>query len=81
MVQSSRSSCRPAQYLKENTPILTLVKTHPLRLRVDVPETAAVGSVKAGTTLTFTTDAARRSAFTGGGSRVESIPRSRSREP
>ena len=30
----------PGAYLKENTPILTLVKTNPLRLRVDLPETA-----------------------------------------
>ena len=31
----------PGEYLKENTPILTLVKTNPLRLRVDLPESAA----------------------------------------
>src|SRR5206468_9154395 len=29
------------QYIKENTAILTLVKTTPLRLRMDVPEGAA----------------------------------------
>lgn len=44
------------QYLKDNMPIVTLVKTNPLRLRVEVPETAA-GVVKVGTLLTFTTDA------------------------
>lgn len=47
----------PGAYIKENTPILTLMKTNPLRLRVEVPESAA-GSVRPGTTLTFTTDAA-----------------------
>ena len=44
------------QYLKDNTAIVTLVKTNPMRLRVEVPETAA-GVVKLGTTLTFTTGA------------------------
>lgn len=52
----------PGQYLKENTPIVTLVKTNPLRLRVEVPETAA-GVVKVGTTLNFTTDAAPGQQF------------------
>jgi RND family efflux transporter MFP subunit len=53
----SQKLVSPGQYLKENTPIVTLVKTNPLRLRVEVPETAA-GIVKVGTTLHFTTDAA-----------------------
>lgn len=44
------------QYLKENTPIVNLVKTSPLRLRLDVPE-SATGTIRAGTTLAFTTDA------------------------
>lgn len=44
------------QYLKDNMAIVTLVKTNPMRLRVDVPETAS-GVVKVGTLLTFTTDA------------------------
>ena len=44
------------EYLRQNTPILKLVKTYPLRLRVDVPESAAE-AVRAGTDLTFTTDA------------------------
>jgi RND family efflux transporter MFP subunit len=47
----------PGQYTKENTPILTLVKTHPLRLRVEVPE-SATSEVRVGTTLSFVTDAA-----------------------
>jgi len=47
----------PGQYMKENTPILTVVKTNPMRLRLDVPEVASA-TVRTGTTLTFTTDAA-----------------------
>jgi RND family efflux transporter MFP subunit len=53
----------PGAYLKENTPILTLMKTNPVRLRVDLPESAA-GSVHVGTALTFTTDAAPGNTFT-----------------
>jgi RND family efflux transporter MFP subunit len=52
----------PGQYLKENTPILTVVKTNPLRLRVEIPE-SAVATVRVGTTLTFTTDAAPGAGF------------------
>jgi RND family efflux transporter MFP subunit len=52
----SEKPVSPGQYLKENTPIVTLVKTNPMRLRVDIPE-AAAGSVRVGTSLTFTTDA------------------------
>ncbi|MBI5280916.1 MAG: efflux RND transporter periplasmic adaptor subunit [Candidatus Solibacter usitatus] len=44
------------QYIKENVPIYTLMKTTPLRLRVDVPE-SAVSSVRVGTSLAFTTEA------------------------
>ena len=47
----------PGQYTKENTPILTLVKTSPLRLRADIPESVAMGA-RTGTTVSFTTDAA-----------------------
>ncbi len=46
----------PGQYLKENTPIVTIVKTNPLRLRAEVPE-SVVARVRVGTELTFTTDA------------------------
>ncbi len=46
----------PGQYIKENTPIVTLVKTSPLRLRVDIPENAAA-AVSVGSSLTFVTDA------------------------
>jgi RND family efflux transporter MFP subunit len=52
----------PGQYMKDNTPIVTLVKAHPLRLRVDIPETMA-GEVRIGTSLTFTTDAAPGKQF------------------
>jgi RND family efflux transporter MFP subunit len=52
----SQKHVSPGQYIKENVPILTLVKTRPLRLRVEVPE-SSVPDVKPGTTLVFTTDA------------------------
>jgi RND family efflux transporter MFP subunit len=52
----------PGQYLKENTPIVTLVKVNPMRLRVDIPE-AAAASVRVGTTLSFTTDAVPGTQF------------------
>jgi len=52
----------PGQYLRENTPMLTLVKTHPLRLRVEIPETAAA-QVRVGSTLRFTTGAAPGEEF------------------
>lgn len=52
----------PGQYLKENTPILTVVKTNPLRLRVEVPESAAA-VIRVGSSLTFTTDAAAEAQF------------------
>jgi RND family efflux transporter MFP subunit len=50
------------QYIKENTAILTLVKTTPLRLRMDVPE-AGAGTINVGTMLSFTTDAAPGAQF------------------
>ncbi|MBI1896764.1 MAG: efflux RND transporter periplasmic adaptor subunit [Acidobacteria bacterium] len=58
----SQKLVSPGQYLKENTPILTLVKTYPMRLRVDMPESAA-GLVRVGSSLTFTTDAAPEARF------------------
>lgn len=58
----SQKHLSPGQYIKENTPIVTLVKTNPLRLRVEIPE-AAAGVVRVGTTLTFTTDAAPGAEF------------------
>ena len=47
----------PGQYMKENTPIVTLVKPWPLRLRAEIPE-SATGATAVGTGLTFTTDSA-----------------------
>jgi RND family efflux transporter MFP subunit len=46
----------PGQYVKENTTVLTLVKTNPMRLLADIPESAA-GGIRIGSALTFTTDA------------------------
>lgn len=54
--QVSAKHVSPGQYIKENVPIVTLVKTSPLRLRVEVPE-SAVGLVRMGTELVFTTEA------------------------
>lgn len=60
-IVSSRSAA-PGQYVKEGATILTLVKSYPLRLRVEVPE-SDIASAKIGTTLTFTTDAAPGTEF------------------
>jgi RND family efflux transporter MFP subunit len=48
--------------MRENTPIVTLVKSWPLRLRVEIPESAAT-EVRTGSTLIFTTDAAPGAQF------------------
>jgi len=52
----------PGQYIKDNTPVATLVKTSPLRLRVEVPEnySALIG---VGSVVSFTTDAAPGKQF------------------
>jgi RND family efflux transporter MFP subunit len=50
-------SASAGQFMKENTPILTVVKTFPLRLRVEIPE-AAASEVRVGSSLTFTADGA-----------------------
>jgi RND family efflux transporter MFP subunit len=52
----SERKVAPGQFIKDNTPLLTLVKTNPMRVRLEVPETAS-GAVKVGTRLEFTTDA------------------------
>lgn len=52
----------PGQYIKENVSVVTIVKTSPLRLRVEVPE-SAVGEVRVGTELKFTTEAAPGQEF------------------
>ncbi len=46
----------PGQFVKDNVPLVTIVKTWPLRLRLDVPEVAAA-AVFPGQILTFTTEA------------------------
>ncbi len=52
----------PGQYINANTPILTLVKASPLRLRAEIPELMA-GDVQVGTTLSFSTGAASNVKF------------------
>jgi RND family efflux transporter MFP subunit len=52
----------PGQYIKENVAIYTLVKASPLRLRVEIPE-SAVSQVKLGTTIVFTTEAVPGAQF------------------
>ena len=52
----------PGLYVKDNSVIYTLVKTWPLRLRVEVPEAESIAA-KVGTTLTFNTDAAPGAEF------------------
>jgi RND family efflux transporter MFP subunit len=52
----------PGQYTAANTPLLTLVKVRPMRLRVEIPENAA-GAVNVGTTLNFRTDAVQGKKF------------------
>jgi RND family efflux transporter MFP subunit len=59
----SERKVAPGQFIKDNTPLLTLVKTNPMRVRLEVPETAS-GAVKVGTRLEFTTDAVPDQKFT-----------------
>jgi RND family efflux transporter MFP subunit len=54
--QVSQRMVAPGQYIKDNTAILTLVKTWPLRLRADIPEVGAA-AVRIGATISFTTEA------------------------
>jgi membrane fusion protein (multidrug efflux system) len=54
--QVSERMVSPGQYMKENTPILKLVKIWPLRLRLDVPE-VATAAVRINGRLEFTTEA------------------------
>jgi RND family efflux transporter MFP subunit len=50
------------QFVKDNIGIITLVKVHPMRLRLEVPE-AAANAVQVGTPLSFFTDAAPGAQF------------------
>lgn len=61
--QISQRMVAPGQYIKDNVPLLTLVKTWPLRLRADVPE-VAVASIRNGATLSFTTESIPGRTFT-----------------
>ena len=51
-------------YLKANTPVVVLVQNSPLRLRVEVPETA-IESVRTGRTVQFTVDSLPERHFDG----------------
>lgn len=61
--QISQRMVAPGQYIKDNVPVVTLVKPWPLRLRVDVPE-VAVAVVRTGETLSFTTESIIGRTFT-----------------
>ena len=62
----------PGAYLKENTPIFTLMKTDPLRLRVDLPESAA-GAVRVGTIADIHHGRRARRDFHCGRTRIEPL--------
>jgi len=56
-------------YLKANSPVVTLVQSSPLKLRVDVPETA-IESVRSGRPVQFTVDSLPGKTFDGRISRL-----------
>jgi len=56
-------------YLKANSPVVTLVQISPLKLRVDMPETA-IESVRAGRAVQFTVDSLPDKMFDGRISRL-----------
>ena len=56
-------------YLKANSPVVTLVQISPLKLRVDMPETA-IESVRAGRAVRFTVDSLPGKMFDGRISRL-----------
>lgn len=60
--QVSERKIAPGQYNKENTPFFTIVKNYPLRLRVDIPETAVM-AVRPGSEVSFRTDAVPGAVF------------------
>ena len=53
--QIANRNVAPGQYIKDNVTLLTLVKTWPLRLHVDVPE-VGVSAVRVGESLSFVTE-------------------------
>lgn len=56
-------------YLRANSPVVTLVQANPLKLRVEVPETA-IGAVQAGRIVQFTVDSLPDRTFEGRISRL-----------
>jgi len=52
----SQRMVAPGQFIKDNVALMTLVKTYPLRLNVDIPEVAAAG-VRVGSELAFSSEA------------------------
>jgi RND family efflux transporter MFP subunit len=50
------------QYVRDNTAMMTLMKTYPLRLNVDIPEVAAA-AVRLGTQLEFSAEAVPSQTF------------------
>jgi RND family efflux transporter MFP subunit len=52
----------PGQFIKDVNVLMTITKTRPLRLRIEVPEDAS-GLVRPGTSVSFTTDAAPGQEF------------------
>jgi multidrug resistance efflux pump len=58
----SERRAAPGQYVKDNVPLLTLVKAYPLRLRLEAPE-PATAAMKPGTPLEFTTEAVEEKTF------------------
>jgi multidrug efflux pump subunit AcrA (membrane-fusion protein) len=57
------------QYLKPNSPVVTIVQNSPLKLRVEVPENA-IGSVRSGGAVRFSVDAFPDRTFEGRISRL-----------
>ncbi len=66
------------QYLRANTPVVTIVQSSPLKLRVEVPE-SAIGSVRAGRPVQFQVDAFPDRTFEGKISRLSPAVNQQSR--
>jgi membrane fusion protein, multidrug efflux system len=58
----SQRMAAEGQFVRDNAAMMTLVKTYPLRLNVDIPEVAAA-AVRVGTTLEFSTEAVPGKTF------------------
>lgn len=58
----SERKVSPGQYVKDNVPVVTLVKTNPMRLRAEIPESASA-VVRTGTSLEFMTEAVPGKTF------------------